>query len=95
MVRIDRLENESSILYHFPFTKSNFKGVLGLAEGWKISVNDRKYLEKDIVLFADDQETIIVLPENKRWWETSWFQLLSIAVGFTGSVIGFVSWLKG
>lgn len=95
MVRKDRLENESSRRYHFPFTKSNFTGVLGLAKDWNISVNDRKYLEKDMVLFAEDQKTIIVLPENKRWWETSWFHLLSIAVGFTGSIIGFVSWLKG
>jgi len=69
MVREDRRMNEESRPYDFPFIGSNFTGVLGLAEGWNISVKDRKYLEKDIVLFADDKKTILILPENRDWWE--------------------------
>jgi len=90
MVRKDRAENEASRRFNHPFTNSNFKGVLGLAEGWNISVKDRKYLEKDMVLFADDKETILVLPENRTWWESTWFNLLSLSIGFIGLIIGVI-----
>ena len=95
MVKEDRRINESSRSFDIPFAPSNFTGVLGLAEGWHISVKDRKYQEKDMVLFAEDKKTILVLPENKRWWETTWFNLLSITVGIAGLIIGLVSWKMG
>ena len=91
MIKTDRRENEESRKFDFPFTDSNFTGVLGLAEGWNISVADRKYLEKDMVLFADDKKTILILPENRRWWESTWFNLLSISLGIVGVVVGIVS----
>lgn len=88
MVKKDRAENEKSRCFDFPFTNSNFTGVLGLAEGWNISVHDRKYLEKDMVLFADDKKTILILPENRDWWESTWFNLLSIFIGVIGLAVG-------
>jgi len=91
MVRKDRAENEVSRRFDSPFTGSNFKGVLGLSEGWNISVDDRKYLEKDMVLFSDDKETILVLPENRGWWESSWFNFLSLLIGVVGLIIGVIS----
>ncbi len=91
MVKQDRFENKKSRCFDFPFTSSNFTGVLGLAEGWNISVKDRKYLEKDIVLFADDKKTILILPENRDWWESTWFNILSILIGILGVIFGLVS----
>ena len=89
------VKQDMDLVLDFPFTQSSFTGVLGLAEGWNISVKDRKYLEKDTVLFADDKKTIIVLPENKKWWETTWFNLLSISLGIGGFLFGLVAWLNG
>ena len=91
MVRRERANDESRRPYDHPFRTSKFKGVLGLNGGWHISVEDRKYLEKDLVLFADDQETILILPENREWWESTWFNLLSISVGLIGLVVGLIS----
>ncbi len=91
MVKKDMAKNEESQNYRFPFTDSNFTGVLGLAEGWSISVADRKYLEKDMVLFADDKKTILILPENRKWWESTWFHLLSISIGVIGVIVGTIS----
>jgi len=90
MVKEDRRKNEKSRPFDFPFTSSNFTGVLGLAEGWNISVKDRKYLEKDMVLFAEDSKTILILPENKSWWETTWFSLLSLSLGIAGVIVGIL-----
>lgn len=89
MVKKDRRENESSRCFDFPFTNSNFAGVLGLAENWHISVEDRQYLERDMVLFADDQKTILILPEDRKWWDSTWFTLFSISIGIAGLLVGF------
>ena len=75
----------------FPFVESNFSRVLGLAEGWNISVEDRKYLENDMVLFANDGKSVLISPVSKRWWETTWFNLTSIGIGFAGLIIGIIS----
>ena len=91
MVRRERAINESKRPFDHPFVESDFKGVLGLSEGWNISVEDRKYLEKDLVLFASDKKTILVLPENRGWWESTWFNLLSISVGIIGLLVGLIS----
>ena len=91
MVRNERANDESKRPFDHPFVPSNFKGVLGLNDGWHISVEDRKYLEKDLVLFADDKKTILILPENRKWWESTWFNLLSISVGIIGLVVGLFS----
>lgn len=75
--------------FHFPFANSNFARVLGLAEGWDIPVQDRKFLEKDFVLFASDGRTILVLPEKeRRWWESTWFNVTSIGIGLLGLLSG-------
>ena len=77
--------------YHFPFSNSSFARVLGLGEGWEIPVEDRKYIEKDMVLFASDGRTILILPEqNRRWWETTWFNVTSLALGVLGLLFGFI-----
>jgi hypothetical protein len=91
MVRRERANDESKRPYDHPFVQSNFKGVLGLSEGWHISVEDRKYLEKDLVLFADDKKNILILPEDRAWWESTWFNLLSITVGIVGLTVGLIS----
>ena len=90
LARRQRANDESKRKYDHPFTTSGFKGVLGLSEGWHISPKDRKYLEKDLVLFAEDQKTPLIVPENKRWWETSWFNVLSITLGIIGSIFGVI-----
>ena len=77
--------------YHFPFSNSSFSRVLGLSEGWDIPVEDRKHIEKDMVLFASDGRTILILPEqNRRWWETTWFNVTSFALGVLGLLFGFI-----
>lgn len=77
--------------YHFPFSNNSFARVLGLGEGWNIPVEDRKYIEKDMVLFASDGRTILILPEqDRRWWETTWFNITSLAVGVVGLLFGFI-----
>lgn len=77
--------------YHFPFSSSSFSRVLGMGEGWDIPVEDRKYIEKDMVLFASDGYTILILPEqNHRWWETTWFNVTSLALGTLGLLFGLI-----
>jgi hypothetical protein len=77
--------------YHFPFSNSSFARVFGLGEGWDIPIGDRQYIEKDMVLFASDGRTILILPEqDRRWWETTWFNVTSLALGFLGLLFGFV-----
>ena len=75
----------------FPFVESNFTRVLGLAEGWNISIEDRKYLENDMVLFANDGKSVLISPVSKRWWETTWFNLTSIIIGIAGLIVGIIS----
>ena len=74
--------------HRFPFAESNFGRVLALAEGWNISVEDRKWLENDMVLFANDGRSVLVSPIDKRWWETTWFNVVSIVIGIAGLAIG-------
>ena len=74
--------------YSFPFVESNFTNVLGLAEDWNIPIKDRKYLENDMVLFASDQKSVLISPITKNWWETTWFNLISILIGIAGLIIG-------
>ena len=76
--------------YDFPFSSNSFARVLGLGEGWDIPVEDRKFIEKDMVLFASDGRTILILPEKeRRWWETTWFNLTSWFFGAVGLIFGF------
>lgn len=75
----------------FPFVESNFSRVLGLAEGWNISVEDRKYLENDMVLFSNDGKSVLISPVNKKWWESTWFNLSSISIGIAGLIVGVIS----
>jgi hypothetical protein len=91
MVRQERRINESKRGFDKPFVNSSFTGVLGLSEGWNISVEDRKYLEKDLVLFASDKKTILILPENRAWWESTWFNAISFLVGIVGLLVGLIS----
>ena len=74
--------------FEFPFVNSNFSRVLGLAEGWSISVHDRKQLENDMILFANDRKTVLIAPVEKKWWETTWFNFLSVFVGVAGLIVG-------
>lgn len=77
--------------YHFPFITGNFSLVLGLAEGWNITFEDRKYIEKDMVLFAADGRNILLSPKQAgRWWEATWFNLVSLALGAFGLIAGFI-----
>lgn len=77
--------------YSFPFSNSSFSRVYGLSENWDIPIDDRKYIEKDMVLFGSDGRTILILPESKRrWWETTWFNLTSLALGLVGLLFGFI-----
>jgi hypothetical protein len=48
--------------YHFPFSISSFARVFGLGERWDIPIDDRRYVEKDMVLFPSDGRTILILP---------------------------------
>ncbi len=91
MVCQERRINKSKRPFDHPFVQSSFKGVLGLSEGWNISVEDRKYLEKDLVLFASNKKTILILPENRAWWETTWFNAISFLVGIIGLLVGLIS----
>ena len=69
----------------------NFARVLGLSEGWEIQVDDRRFIEKDMVLFASDGRTILLLPEPpRRWWETTWFNFTSLLLGILGLAFGFL-----
>ena len=74
----------------FPFVESNFTRVLGLAKGWNISVSDRKHLENDMVLFSDDGRSVLISPNNRRWWETTWFSIASISIGIAGLIVGII-----
>lgn len=77
--------------YSFPFSTSSFARVLGLGEGWDIQVADREFIEKDMVLFAADGRTILILPEqDRRWWETTWFNVVSLALGILGLLFGLI-----
>lgn len=94
MVREERHLDESKRPFNFPFVSSEFKGVLGLSEGWHISAEDRKYLEKDLVLFDSDKKTILILPEKRSWWDSSWFNILAIVFGTVGVFsLGFTFFL--
>ena len=78
--------------YHFPFSSNSFSGVLGMNEGWDIPVVDRKYIERDMVLFASDHRTILISTEDpKRWWESTWFNILSLFIGVLGLLSGVLS----
>jgi hypothetical protein len=77
--------------YKFPFSNNSFSRVLGLSEGWDIPIADRKYIEKDMVLFASDERTILILPEqDRRWWETTWFNATSLVLGMLGLLFGLM-----
>jgi len=87
MVLRERRIDISKRNYSHPFVTSNFPKVLGLSEGWNISHKDRKYLEKDVILFAEDKKTILIQPDSRKWWESTWFNLLSLGVGLAGLVL--------
>ncbi|AXS80950.1 hypothetical protein [Dechloromonas sp. HYN0024] len=77
--------------YHIPFSDGSFSLVLGLREGWDIPVEDRRFIENDMVLFAPDGRTILILPEmDRRWWETTWFNLTSWTFGALGLLFGLI-----
>jgi len=87
MVKEDWLNTDFS-RYNFPFQSSNFSSVLGLSNDWHISVNDRKFIEKDMILFASNGREILILPEKKlRWWETTWFNITSWTFGALGLIL--------
>lgn len=70
----------------FPFIPSEFSRVIGFSDGWSISVNDRKYLDGDMILFASDGHTILISPTNQKWWESGWFNGLSLIIGASGLI---------
>jgi len=75
--------------FHFPFSNNGFSQVLGMSDGWDISVDDRKFIEKDMVLFASDHRTILISTESPvRWWETTWFNAASLFIGVLGLTFG-------
>ncbi len=86
MVKEDCLRNDELNKLIFPFVESNFHRVLGLSEGWVIGPEDRKFIEKDMVLFDSNGYDILILPVVSRWWESSWFNFLSISLGLVGLV---------
>jgi hypothetical protein len=75
--------------FQFPFSNNSFSQVLGMNEDWDISVEDRKFIEKDMVLFASDHRTILISTEIPvRWWETTWFNVASLLLGVLGLLFG-------
>jgi len=81
--------------YIYPFANGNYKNIFGLNEGWNIPVQDREFIEKDMMLMAADKIQVLILPERKRdWWETNWFHVLSLGVGVIGIALSVYSFLK-
>jgi len=81
--------------YYFPFANGNYKNIIGLRKGWDIPLNDRKFIEKDMMLMAADKTNVLILPEKPReWWETTWFNILSIFMGVTGIAVSIFSYFK-
>ena len=75
--------------FHFPFSNNSFSQVLGMNDGWDISVEDRKFIENDMVLFASDHRTILISTQSPgRWWETTWFNVASLFLGVFGLIFG-------
>lgn len=73
------------IRLEFPFVTSNFAKVLGMSEKWDIPFEDRKFIEKDFVLFASDGKTILIAPNAaKRWWETARFNIIQLFFAIVG-----------
>lgn len=70
--------------FPFPFVESRFFDILGLNKGWTISLVDRRYLEKDMVLFADDGKSTLVVPDERPWWDSKWINVLSHVIAFAG-----------
>jgi hypothetical protein len=82
-------QNITVFSFHFPFSNNSFSQVLGMNEDWDISVEDRKFIEKDMVLFASDHRTILISTEIPvRWWETTWFNVASLLLGVLGLLFG-------
>ena len=77
-----------------PFVSSSFRKIIGFKKGWHISVEDRKFIEKDMYLFADDSRTILIDINIKRFWETSEFHIFSIFVGISGLIIGLLAYIN-
>lgn len=81
--------------FSFPFSQNSFRGVIGLNKDWQIPLSDRKFLEDDMILFASDERTILVFPiHNKKWWETHWFNGISLFIGILGIVLGTIGIYK-
>ena len=77
--------------YNFPFSSGNYTYILGMADGWEIAAEDREYIEKDMVLVASNRKTFLILPElDRRWWESTWFNVVSLALGVFGLLFGFI-----
>ncbi len=75
--------------YKFPFSNGGYTYIIGLAEGWEITAEDRKFIEKDMVLVASNRKTLLILPDlSRRWWESTWFNATSLLVGVLGLLFG-------
>lgn len=78
--------------YPFPFSNGNYRNILSIDDKWEITEQDREHIETDMVLVAPDGDKFLIIPDKKRrWWETTWFNLFSIAIGIVGLVVGLVS----
>ena len=76
--------------YYYPFVSSGFRKIIGFDNGWTISVEDREFIEKDMYLFDEDGKTILIDVNVKQFWETKWFNALSLTVGLIGLIIGVI-----
>ena len=76
--------------YHYPFISSSFSKIIGLDNGWSINIDDRKFIENDMYLFDEDGRTILIDINIKQFWETKWFNALSLTVGLVGLAIGII-----
>ena len=94
MTKEEWATNANAQKFRFPFINSNFHRILGFIEGWSISVEDRNFIEKDMYLFSDNGYTILIDVNIKRFWETTWFNILSISVGVVGLIFGIIGIIR-